>query len=74
MAGVVTIQANHTINSATLGNQFTKLENTFKNMDNQLLATPVSSGSTTVSPTNDEISVTLSNAMQYVACQPPNAN
>jgi hypothetical protein len=43
-------------------------------MDNQLLATPVSSGSTTVSPTNDEISVTLSDVMQYVACQPPNAN
>ncbi|KAJ7835569.1 hypothetical protein B0H14DRAFT_1133073 [Mycena olivaceomarginata] len=64
---ILTIQANHTINSATLGNQFTKLENTFKNMDNQLLATPVSSGSTTVSPTNDEISVTLSDAMQLVA-------
>ncbi|KAF7335538.1 Small subunit of laccase POXA3a [Mycena venus] len=64
---ILTIQANHTMNSATLGNQFSKMETTFKNMDNQLLATPVSSGSTTVSPTNDEISITLSDSMQLVA-------
>jgi hypothetical protein len=52
------------MSSATLQNQFNKLNTAFRNMDNSLLATPVSSGSTTVSPTNDEISVTLSDAMQ----------
>ncbi|KAJ7880105.1 hypothetical protein B0H13DRAFT_1891982 [Mycena leptocephala] len=64
---ILTIQANHTMSSATLQNQFNKLNTAFRNMDNSLLATPVSSGSTTVSPTNDEISVTLSDAMQLVA-------
>jgi len=64
---ILTIQANHTMNTATLGSQVTRIENAFKNMDNSILATPVSSGSTTVSPTNDEISITLSDAMQLVA-------
>jgi hypothetical protein len=36
-----------------------------------LAATPVSSGSTTVSPTNDEISITLSDAMQSVVFLAP---
>ncbi|KAF8168676.1 POXA3b laccase small subunit [Mycena galopus ATCC 62051] len=64
---ILTIQANHTMNAETLGNQITMIETTFRNMDNSISATPVSSGSTTVSPTNDDISITLSDAMQLVA-------
>ncbi|KAJ6477650.1 hypothetical protein C8R45DRAFT_1007570 [Mycena sanguinolenta] len=64
---ILTIQANHTMNSATLGNQIATMETAFRNMDNSISATPGSSGSTTVSPTNDDISITLSDAMQLVA-------
>ncbi|KAJ6529280.1 hypothetical protein B0H19DRAFT_968560 [Mycena capillaripes] len=64
---ILTIQANQTMSSTTLGNQITKVETAFRNMDNSLGATPVSSGSTSISPTNDDISVTLSDSMQLVA-------
>ncbi|KAF7360981.1 hypothetical protein MSAN_01128300 [Mycena sanguinolenta] len=64
---VPTLMADHQLNTATLGTQMTTLDNTFKQMDTSLAATPVSSGSTTVSPTNDEIGVTLSDAIQLVA-------
>jgi hypothetical protein len=62
----VQLQANHTMTTTTLGRQITNIEMAFKNMTTQLAATPVSSGSTTVSPTNDEVSITLSDAMQSV--------
>jgi hypothetical protein len=43
-------------------------------MTTSLAATPVSSGSTTVSPTNDEISITLSDAMQSVVFLAPSCS
>ncbi|KAJ7916088.1 hypothetical protein B0H13DRAFT_378393 [Mycena leptocephala] len=64
---ILQLQANHTMTTTTLGRQITNIEMAFKNMTTQLAATPVSSGSTTVSPTNDEVSITLSDAMQLVA-------
>jgi len=64
---ILTLQADHQMNTATLGTQITSIEMAFKQMDTSLAATPVSSGSTTVSPTNDDISITLSDAVQLVA-------
>ncbi|KAJ6514343.1 hypothetical protein C8R47DRAFT_1090983 [Mycena vitilis] len=64
---ILTLQANHTLSAATLGPQFTSMEHAFTNLTNSLKATGVSSGSNTTSPTNDEIGVTFSDALQLVA-------
>ncbi|KAJ7238286.1 POXA3b laccase small subunit [Mycena haematopus] len=64
---ILTLQASHKMTTSTLGSQMTALDTAFKKMDTSLAATPVSSGSTTVSPTNDDIGVTLSDAVQLVA-------
>ncbi|KAJ7164377.1 hypothetical protein C8R46DRAFT_1099387 [Mycena filopes] len=64
---ILTLQADHQLNTATLNTQFTNMENSFTTLRTTLAGTPVSSGSTTVSPTNDEIGVTLSDAVQLVA-------
>jgi hypothetical protein len=67
----VTLQADHKLSTSTLSSQMLNIENAFKKMTTSLAATPVSSGSTTVSPTNDEISITLSDAMQSVVFLAP---
>ncbi|KAJ7064652.1 POXA3b laccase small subunit [Mycena amicta] len=64
---VLTLQANHTLSQTTLAPQFTTMENAFTTADTKLAAVPVSSGSTTVSPTNDEIGVVLADAVALVA-------
>ncbi|KAJ7898607.1 hypothetical protein B0H14DRAFT_3853039 [Mycena olivaceomarginata] len=64
---ILTLEANHRLSTSTLSSQMLTIETAFKKMTTSLAATPVSSGSTTVSPTNDEISITLSDAMQLVA-------
>ncbi|KAJ7040030.1 POXA3b laccase small subunit [Mycena alexandri] len=64
---ILTLQASHKLNTATLSTQFTTMEKAFTTLRTTLAATPVSSGSTTVSPTNDEIGVTLSDAVAKVA-------
>ncbi|KAF7318732.1 hypothetical protein HMN09_00385400 [Mycena chlorophos] len=61
------LQANHTLNQNTLTRMFSTLENTFQNAKNQLAATAVSSGSTTTTPTDDDISITLADAYALVA-------
>ncbi|KAJ7136867.1 hypothetical protein C8R44DRAFT_868961 [Mycena epipterygia] len=64
---ILMLEANHSLSSATLAPQMTTIENAFSSATAKLKATPVSSGSTTVSPTNDDISITFSDAMQLVA-------
>jgi hypothetical protein len=56
--------ANQTSSDATIGSQFTALEAAFNKTTTTLAATAVSDGSTTVSPTNDDISITYSDALQ----------
>ncbi|KAK7018299.1 Poxa3b laccase small subunit [Favolaschia claudopus] len=64
---ILTLMASHTFNTATLSAQFTRMENTFNQMRTSLASTPRSSGSTTVTPTNDDISLTLAEAVQLVS-------
>ncbi|KAJ7181319.1 hypothetical protein C8R43DRAFT_941161 [Mycena crocata] len=64
---ILQFQANHTANSNTIGAQFTVMERAFTTATTQLKATPVSSGSNTTSPTNDELGVTYSDALQLIA-------
>ncbi|KAG6824769.1 hypothetical protein H0H92_005868, partial [Tricholoma furcatifolium] len=56
-------QANHTATIDTLSVQITSLITAFESAATQLEATPVSVGSETVSPTNDEIGVILSDVI-----------
>jgi hypothetical protein len=60
----VTLQAQHKFNDITIGEQMLGLGASFLKADIGLAKTPVSSGSTTVSPTNDDISITFSDVMQ----------
>ncbi|KAJ7284553.1 POXA3b laccase small subunit [Mycena rebaudengoi] len=64
---ILQLQANHTLNSNTLGAQMTSIGNTFSRARTSLAATPISSGSTTVKPTNDDISITYADAIQLLA-------
>ncbi|KAJ7220169.1 POXA3b laccase small subunit [Mycena pura] len=64
---ILTLMANQTLSASTLGPQMTTLENAFTQADNDLAATAVSAGSTTVAPTNDDISITYSDIMQLVS-------
>ncbi|KAJ7116479.1 POXA3b laccase small subunit [Mycena epipterygia] len=64
---ILTLQANHTLSDTTMGQQMATLESAFNQTANSLAATAVSAGSTTVSPTNDDLSITYSDVMQDVA-------
>ncbi|KAF7334653.1 Poxa3b laccase small subunit [Mycena venus] len=64
---ILMLEADHKLSTSTLATQMTSIDNAFTRMRTGLAATPVSSGSNTTSPTNDEISITLSDAMQLVA-------
>lgn len=60
------MQANHTATDGTVGAQINQLITVFNNAANALTANGVSSGSTTVAPTNDDISIIFGDAMQSV--------
>ncbi|KAJ7671542.1 POXA3b laccase small subunit [Mycena polygramma] len=64
---ILTLMANQSASDTTIGQQFTALESAFNKTASDLAATAVSAGSTTVSPTNDDISITYSDVMQLVA-------
>ncbi|KAF8139293.1 hypothetical protein K438DRAFT_1675128 [Mycena galopus ATCC 62051] len=64
---ILMLQADHKLTTTTLATQMNTFDNAFKTMDTSLAATPVSSGSNTTSPTNDDIGVTLSDAVQLVS-------
>lgn len=64
MSVPVTLQAEHKFSDVTVGEQMLSLGAAFLKADVGLARTPVSSGSTTVSPTNDDISITYSDVMQ----------
>ncbi|KAJ7176105.1 POXA3b laccase small subunit [Mycena crocata] len=64
---ILMLQAENSASSNTVGPQFTTMEMAFTNATNQLKATAVSSGSNTTSPTNDEIGITYSDALQLVS-------
>ena len=61
------MQANHTLNDVTLGIQMLEVGAAFLETDVALAKTPVSSGSTTVTPTNDDISIVYSDTMAYAS-------
>ncbi|KAJ6613754.1 POXA3b laccase small subunit [Mycena sp. CBHHK59/15] len=64
---ILTLQAQHKFSDITIGEQMLSLGAAFLKADVGLARTPVSSGSTTASPTNDDISITYSDVMQLVA-------
>ncbi|KAJ7352370.1 hypothetical protein DFH08DRAFT_934784 [Mycena albidolilacea] len=64
---ILTLMANQTSSDATIGPQFTALEVAFNKTTTTLAATAVSDGSTTVSPTNDDISITYSDVLQLTS-------
>ncbi|KAF5379708.1 hypothetical protein D9615_005673 [Tricholomella constricta] len=64
---ILTLQANHTATDGTIGTQVNELITAFDAAHDALLNTPVSSGSTTEKPTNDDISVIFGDVMQLVA-------
>jgi hypothetical protein len=53
----VTLQASHSLTTTNFATQVTTLINAFNNATTALNATPVSDGSDTVDPTNDDISI-----------------
>ncbi|KAG6907281.1 hypothetical protein DXG01_009586 [Tephrocybe rancida] len=64
---ILTMEANHTATDGTIGTQANALITAFTTAQTQLAATAVSSGSTTVTPTNDDISIIYADLMQIVA-------
>lgn len=58
------MQANHTASDGTVGTQVNQLITAFNSATAALAGTAVSAGSTTVKPTNDDISITFSDGMQ----------
>ncbi|KAJ6570105.1 POXA3b laccase small subunit [Mycena vulgaris] len=64
---ILTEMANQTSSDATIGQQMATLNNVFNQTLTDLAATPVSAGSTTVKPTNDDISITFGDALQIVS-------
>ncbi|KAJ7479690.1 POXA3b laccase small subunit [Mycena latifolia] len=64
---ILTLQAQEKFSDVTIGEQMLVLATAFVKADLGLARTPVSNGSTTVKPTNDDISITYSDVMQLVA-------
>ncbi|KAG6864471.1 hypothetical protein C0991_009305 [Blastosporella zonata] len=64
---ILTMQANHTATDGTVGTQINSLITAFTTAQTALAATPVSIGSTTVSPTNDDISIIYADVMSLLA-------
>ncbi|KAJ6589385.1 POXA3b laccase small subunit [Mycena capillaripes] len=64
---ILTLQAQHKFSDITIGEEMLQLGAAFLKADVSLAKTPVSSGSTTASPTNDDISITYSDVMQLVS-------
>jgi len=65
------MQANHTATDGTVGTQVNQLITAFTTAHDALASTAVSSGSTTVAPTNDAISIIFSDVMQSVSLRVP---
>ncbi|KAJ7073511.1 POXA3b laccase small subunit [Mycena belliarum] len=61
---ILTLQAQQKFSDATIGEQMRILGTAFFKADVSLARTPVSSGSTTVRPTNEDISVIYGEVMQ----------
>ncbi|KAJ7059623.1 hypothetical protein C8F01DRAFT_1026288 [Mycena amicta] len=64
---VLRLQANHTLNDATLGKQMQDVGTAFQTARTALSRTAVSVGSTTVTPTNDDISIVYSEVMALLS-------
>ncbi|KAF7361020.1 Small subunit of laccase POXA3a [Mycena sanguinolenta] len=64
---ILTLMAQHKVNDNTIGEQMLELGAAFAAADAALARVPASSGSTTVSPTNDDISITYSDVMQLLS-------
>ncbi|KAJ7593522.1 hypothetical protein C8J56DRAFT_780176 [Mycena floridula] len=62
-----TLVASHKANDATVGPQINQIVTAFNATTSGLAATPVSSGSTTVMPTNDDISITFASVISLVS-------
>jgi hypothetical protein len=60
----VTMQANHTASDGTVGTQVNQMITAFNTATAGLAGIAVSAGSTTVKPTNDDISIVFSDVMQ----------
>ncbi|GLB40142.1 hypothetical protein LshimejAT787_0800130 [Lyophyllum shimeji] len=67
MPTILTMQANHTATDGTVGSQVNTLLTAFQQAHDALANTPVSGGFTTVSPTNDEVSIIFSDVMQVLS-------
>jgi hypothetical protein len=63
---LVSMQASKTLNDQTLGPQVNNLITAFNDATNNLAATPVSSGSDSIMPTNDDISVIMADVLRQV--------
>ncbi|KAJ7039652.1 hypothetical protein C8F04DRAFT_949766 [Mycena alexandri] len=64
---ILTLMANQTASDTTIGQQMTALETAFNKTTATLTGIAVSAGSTTVKPTNDDISITYSDVMALTA-------
>ncbi|KAK0495204.1 POXA3b laccase small subunit [Armillaria luteobubalina] len=64
---ILTLQASHQANDSTIGEQINDLTTVFKVAAQDLSNIAVSSGSTTVVPTNDDISITFATVLSLVA-------
>ncbi|RDB25781.1 hypothetical protein Hypma_006416 [Hypsizygus marmoreus] len=64
---ILTMQANHSATDGTIGTQVNQLITAFTSAASALLSTPISSGSTTVRPTNDDISIIFADIMQLTS-------
>ncbi|KAJ7454687.1 POXA3b laccase small subunit [Mycena latifolia] len=64
---VLTEMANQTLSDTTVGQQMAMLNTAFNKTATGLAGTAVSAGSTTVKPTNDDVSVTYADSLQLVA-------
>ncbi|KAJ7746349.1 POXA3b laccase small subunit [Mycena metata] len=64
---ILTLMANQTASDTTIGQQMTALETAFNKTTATLAGIAVSAGSTTVAPTNDDISITYSDVMALTA-------
>ncbi|KAG5721030.1 hypothetical protein E4T56_gene17960 [Termitomyces sp. T112] len=67
MPNLLFLQANETIDNANVAVQVNTLITAFNNVTSALAATPVSSGSTTVLPTNDDISILFADCTSLLA-------
>jgi len=67
IANIETMQANGTATDGTIGVQMQQMDAAYTSAASALLAIPVSAGSTTVQPTNIEISRVFGETLQFVA-------